>query len=326
MLLSKKLEESTLLQNILIWIFVFLIFGMVITADNQFLISFFIVAFLIIPVYINNLKILPFFNKENKTLGVFLFLLNAFLFALIAVSIIFQLSSEPFQFDKLLNIFGAMILALLFSSTLKVTKDGFIRRQEIKNAELQLLKAQLNPHFLFNTLNNLYGLSVLKSDILPELMLKLSDLLRYSLYETREQYVSLDKEIQYLENYVALEKIRLEDKTEITFEVSDKIHNTNIPPMLLIVFVENAFKHLSTFYDEKNKVHISIASNENHIAFTCINSVDKTKKEEDLEKSRSGIGLENAKKRLDLIYPSSYDLTIEDNNETYSVQLKLITK
>ena len=112
---------------------------------------------------------------------------------------------KNYEFRMLSNVFGGILLTLIFGTAIKLAKDSFVRRQQEKEAELKLLKAQLNPHFLFNTLNNLYGLSVIKSDKLPDLMLKLSDLLRYSLYETSTVFVPLVKEITYLENLKNLE-------------------------------------------------------------------------------------------------------------------------
>lgn len=215
-----------------------------------------------------------------------------------------------------------MFLALSFASTIKVTRDGIRRRQNEKEAELQLLKGQLNPHFLFNTLNNFYGLSVIKSDKLPDLMLKLSDLLRYSLYETKEKFVPLNKEIQYLENYIALEKIRLEEETTIGLKVNNGIRNERIAPMLLIVFVENAFKHLEV-NSKGSLVDINLEIENNKMNFTCKNSFSENHSKNNLEKGESGIGLVNAKKRLDLIYPNNYSLDVNTNDGFYTVHLTL---
>ncbi|MFK7814450.1 MAG: sensor histidine kinase [Maribacter sp.] len=216
-------------------------------------------------------------------------------------------------------------MALIFALAIKLARDSFIRRQQEKDAELKLLKGQLNPHFLFNTLNNLYGLSVTKSDKLPNLMLKLSDLLRYSLYETKETLVPLDKEIKYLENYISLEKIRLEDQMEIEFTKTGMFTEKKIAPMLLIVFVENAFKHLGIGKDgNSSSVRVNLELTENHLLFQCSNSIDPTSPEgNSLEKGKSGIGLQNANKRLALMYPDNYELIINREENKYQVELKL---
>jgi LytS/YehU family sensor histidine kinase len=274
-------------------------------------------------VYVNKISVLPFLRK-NFTIFLLLFIGNALLFTGVSVFFICKFSEQTFHLKMFVNFFGIMVLALSFASAIKMARDSYMRRQHEKEAELKLLKAQLNPHFLFNTLNNLYGLSVSKSDKLPDLMLKLSNLLRYSLYETKEVMVPLEKEIQYLENYIALEKIRLEDQTEIVFENKVKDATIKIAPMLLIVFVENAFKHLDISEDKKSSVYVSIEENANQLLFKCINTSDSsTFKEDDLEKGRSGIGLINVKKRLSLIYPENHQLTITKNDTSYSIELIL---
>ena len=315
--------DNKIAQNLFIWVFVLLIFAMVIQAEDRFLISFLFVAFIIPPIYINNLKILPLFFKKRKKRGVLFSFINMTLFTFLGVFFLSDYFKE-FEVRMIFNVFGVLLLVLLFGSALKLAQDSFARRQEEKNAELKLLKAQLNPHFLFNTLNNLYGLSVVKSDKLPGLMLKLSNLLRYSLYETKEILVPLKQEITYLENYISLERIRLEDKADIQFKVTENISTKEIAPMLFIVFVENAFKHLGVLNDGKSSVSITISEKDNGVHFTCQNTIDKSASlNHHLEKGKSGIGLQNAKKRLKLLYPDKHKLTLDEKNENYIVNLKL---
>ena len=315
--------DNKIAQNLFIWIFVLLIFSMVIQADDRFLTSLSIIAFIIPTIYLSNLKILPLFFKEKISLGFFLFALNIAFFTFIGTLFISDFFQD-FHVRMIYNVFGAVLLVLLFGTALKLARDSFSRRQEEKNAELKLLKAQLNPHFLFNTLNNLYGLSVVKSDKLPDLMLKLSDLLRYSLYETKEVLVPIEQEITYLKNYISLEKIRLEDKTDIEFNIDQNLTTKEIAPMLFIVFVENAFKHIGDLNDGKSSVKVSITQEENGINFICKNTLDKTESlNHHLEKGKSGIGLQNAKKRLKLLYPNKHKLILKEENENYIVNLKL---
>ncbi|WP_299241599.1 histidine kinase [uncultured Aquimarina sp.] len=315
--------DNKLLQNITAWLFLMLIFLMVIQAENRLITTLGFIAFIMPPVYICNLKILPLFFNNNRVLGMFLFFLNILFFTFLGVLLLSNLF-DNFQWKMLFNVFGAVLLVILFGTALKLARDSFFRRQEEKEAALKLLKAQLNPHFLFNTLNNLYGLSVVKSEKLPDLMLKLSDLLRYSLYETKEMFVPLEKEIKYLENYISLEKIRLEDKADIQFNISGVISSTAIAPMLLIVFVENAFKHLGVLGDMKSKVIVNIVIAESSLDFECINTTDSLDiKHSNLEKGKSGIGLQNARKRLDLMYPEKHELQIEQQEDSYRVALTL---
>ncbi|MFY0630914.1 MAG: histidine kinase [Flavobacteriaceae bacterium] len=316
------LIDNKIAQNISVWVFIFLIGLVSIQSDNPVVSSLLGVAFLSAPVYIHNLKILPLFFTNRMWLGLFLFLVNIAVFTCIGL---YFLSSalNDFELRMVYNMVGILILVLFVSSALKVASDSFVRRQQEKDAELKLLKAQLNPHFLFNTLNNLYGLSVVKSDQLPNLMLKLSDLLRYSLYDTKDTFVPLEKEITYLENYISLENIRLEDKTNINFTKSGDISSKMIAPMLLIVFVENAFKHLSSSNNEKSSVEVNVTIIDDSLRFTCINSTDGNSKETPMKSGKSGIGLKNAKKRLALLYPEKHQLAIDENDTSYHVILTL---
>jgi LytS/YehU family sensor histidine kinase len=315
--------DNKIAQNLFVWFCLFVILTGSTQGENSALVSLYVILFLAPAVYINNLYILPVI-KRKRGFFFFLFFINAILFSTIAVTLINYFSNEQFNFKKFINFIGIMILAISFGTAIKLAKDSFTRRQQEKEAELRLLKGQLNPHFLFNTLNNLYGLSVMKSDKLPSLMLKLSDLLRYSLYETKETYVPLEKEIKYLENYMSLEKIRLEDKTEIRFDKTGNFSDKKIAPMLLIVFVENAFKYLEVSKDKLSKVKVNLKTEDNKLIFNCENTFDETEiSKQNLETSKSGIGLQNAKKRLDLIYPNKHQLTIKKENENYVVQLIL---
>ncbi|WP_350284354.1 histidine kinase [uncultured Croceitalea sp.] len=315
--------DHSIAQNIFIWCFLFLILMTAIQTEDRILASLFAIALLAPPVYVNNLLILPYFKKSTARF-IALFIVNTLVFTAISVFLLQSLAGLDFEWKLYFNFMGIMILALVFASALKIARDSFARRQQEKDAELKLLKAQLNPHFLFNTLNNLYGLSVIKSDKLPGLMLKLSDLLRYSLYETKETLVPLEKEVTYLENYIALEKIRLEDTTDIDLVKEGQLSGYQIAPMLLIVYVENAFKHLGAVKGNKSKVSVALKEQDGALVFLCSNTIDtNAKPEENLEKGKSGIGLQNAKKRLALMYPDKHQLSIQQQNETYHVHLKL---
>lgn len=315
--------DNKIVQNLFIWFFLFLILLTTIQGESRMLTSLFAILLLVPAVYISNLFILPFLRKELFYF-LALFITNTLFFTVISVFIIKIVAEQTLEFNKFVNFFGIMILALTFASAIKIARDSFTRRQQEKEAELKLLKAQLNPHFLFNTLNNLYGLSVIKSDKLPSLMLKLSDLLRYSLYQTKEAFVPLNKEVEYLENYISLEKIRLEEQISITLNVSGNHDSKRIAPMLLIVFVENAFKHLGDAENEKNKVIIDIIVEEEVLKFTCKNTLDTWRlMEENIEKGKSGIGLINVKKRLSLLYFDKYELQIENKGAYFLVELIL---
>lgn len=315
------LVYNKIAQNIFVWLcFAFLYFVMLHDGEGDLGEAILGFVFFAIAIYINNLLILPYF-KTKRNLFFFLFFLNIGVFA---TTTMFLVLDEP-TVGRCFNFYGTFLMIIVFGISLKMSRDGYIRKEQENEAELKLLKAQLNPHFLFNTLNNLYGLSVMKSDKLPDLMLQLSDLLRYSLYETKEVFVSLEKEISYLENYISLERIRLELQTEINFSITGNVIGKQIAPMLLIVFVENAFKHLGKGQDKKSSVTIAIDVTEKTLKFTCKNSYDFSKSiETNLEKGKSGIGLVNAKKRLALIYQDTHNLSIKKDNGFFLVDLKVI--
>jgi len=321
--LDRWIDNKTV-QNLFVWLFFFLILITTVRPENKVATAIFAIVLFAPAVYISNLFILPFLRKKT-ILFIGLFTVNAVVFTVISAQLATLVSDKVFDLEMFITYFGIMVLALIMAAALKITRDSFTRRQQVKDAELKLLKAQLNPHFLFNTLNNLYGLSVTKSDKLPGLMLKLSNLLRYSLYETKEVKVPLEKEIQYLENYIALEKIRLEDQTVIVFENNVADATIKIAPMLFIVFVENAFKHLTTSDELKSRVFVSIEEEDHHLLFTCINTFSHSQSQHghDLEKGRSGIGLGNVKKRLALLYPEKHTLHIDANDNEHQVKLVL---
>lgn len=321
----KKIDtwiDNKVVQNVFVWGCLFLVLVGGIQSENRLSAAFYAILFIVPTIYSTNYFILPFFNKKKITFFIF-FILNGIIFTIIPVYLISKSLKQTLSLKMFLNLFGFVLLAMVFGMAIKIARDSFSRRQQEKEAELKLLKAQLNPHFLFNTLNNLYGLSVVKSDKLPSLMLKLSDLLRYSLYETKEVYVALEKELSYLQNYVSLEKIRLEEQSEINFKLEGNYIGKQIAPMLLIVFVENAFKHLGVSLDEKSNVKVLVDVTDENLKFECINSTDSGLKENDLEKGKSGIGLQNVKKRLSLMYPETHKLEIVKTVNEYKVKLIL---
>lgn len=185
-------------------------------------------------------------------------------------------------------------------------------------SELQFLKTQLNPHFLFNSLNAIYSLSVKKSANASEAIISLSELMRYMLYETNKDFVPLGKELEYIKNYVHLQRLRLSDSENVILKISGEEKGKVIPPLLFISFIENAFKWGTDFKGQTN-VDINLLIKEESIKMHVINSKGTHR-----EKSKnSGVGLENIKNRLNLLYPDSYNLLVENGEKSYSVSLTL---
>ena len=227
------------------------------------------------------------------------------------------------------------VFLLLFGSSLKFAKDTILKEYATQKTEKQrliqeanFLRSQLSAHFLLNSMNNLYGLSVVKDERLPSLMLQLSELLQYSLYDTREAYVSLKGELDYLKNYIDLMKIRLSAKVTLSIEIADDVDkNLNIAPMILATYVENAFKHIFENIDNQRFIHIKINTEgeklflhaQNTFNAAAIPSVENAN-------NRKGVGLENTKRRLDLLYPNRYVLNVNEENGVYKVFLEILCR
>jgi LytS/YehU family sensor histidine kinase len=212
---------------------------------------------------------------------------------------------------------GPMMIKFFKLITLK--QQEVMRTEEEKTiAELQLLKSQVHPHFLFNTLNNIYAFSILHSPKTPDLILKLSSLLKYMLYECRSEEVTLEKEIQIIRNYMDLEKERYGNKIQMDIKVEGDLKGIMISPLLLMPFMENAFKHglSEQIANPKLQLNISVKNG----LLTCVISNSKN---EYVHFSEKGIGINNVKKRLALVYPESHELKIEEKAELFTVQLKI---
>lgn len=225
-------------------------------------------------------------------------------------------------FFVLLFFFLGLFLSVTRNTVLRQINEAKILQQQ-KEIELEILRSQLSPHFLFNTLNNIYGISLLHHEKVPVLLLKLSDLLRYSVYDAKELFVPLKNELAYIKNYIDFEKIRIGDKLELEISYEDVDPSVKIAPLLLIVFIENAFKHSKNTIDQKIYIRIVIKTLANAVLFAIKNSCSTNKKEESIVKKDSGFGLENVIKRLELLYRNEYDLKAEEKDGFYNVMLQL---
>jgi sensor histidine kinase YesM len=223
-------------------------------------------------------------------------------------------SISPFFFIKIL-----FDIIKFYSKSFRSERKALTLELEKLNLEKNFLKAQLNPHFLFNTLNNLYGLSLRNDEHAPEVITQLAEMMRYTLYESNSELVPLQKELHYLENYVILEKMRYKQDANIVCEIhEEQADGQVIAPLLIFTFVENAFK-----YGLKRRhggfIAILILITNNSFYFSVKNDKPETKKISEL----GGIGIDNARKRLQLLYPSRHTLSIVDSGETFSVELTI---
>lgn len=197
-------------------------------------------------------------------------------------------------------------------------------RSSVKESELQFLKSQINPHFLFNNLNNLYSYAIEQSPKTPSIILELSSVLRYMLYDCKENFVALPKEIDHLKNFTQLNELQIEERGKVTFKTDNIQSNYRIAPLILTVFIENAFKHSTASQSKDIFIDIDIkVTNEGVLEFECKNTFQTLGNTNDLSK---GIGLENVKKRLQILYPDAHELIIKDSDGLYTIILKIQLK
>ncbi|MBX2872648.1 MAG: sensor histidine kinase [Saprospiraceae bacterium] len=298
-------------------------------------VSFQVIAMIVIS-YINYFFFLPRLFK-NRNLGRYLIefipvlLLLAYLVVLGKRAILDDDSwmqkvvySDRFMIIVMLNTFFLVI----FVGLLRFVENWFemeARKKEFENekltSELRFLKAQINPHFLFNTLNNLYYLAFNQSPNTTEVIAKLSTMMRYMLYDSNHARVPLDKEIEYIENYISLEKLRLNEEVPITVEVKGNTAGVTIVPLVLITFLENAFKHGVSNSSKGSWINVTLDVQQGICHYTVANS--KIAESGKTVTESSGIGLQNVKRRLDLSYPDSYQLEVKEDENAYFVDLKL---
>lgn len=228
----------------------------------------------------------------------------------------------------IVNTAAITLLITIFIGMLRFVNEWFeleAKKKEVENerlvAELNFLKAQINPHFLFNTLNNLYYLAYSKSDNTTEVIAKLSQMMRYMIYESNHSEVLLSKEIEYMQNYISLERLRLNNQIAIHFEIDVDVETKKIAPLILITFLENAFKHGVSANDPSAWIKLSIRMNGKECTYTVENSKIQSVHSDG---EKSGIGLQNVKRRLELSYPGQYSLNVTDSPDRYAVQLKLM--
>lgn len=220
------------------------------------------------------------------------------------------------------NIYYAVVyivlgtLVFLLEHQLNLQKNEASLKQESIKAELAFLRSQVSPHFLFNSLNNIYSLSYRKSDKAPDAILKLSELTRYMLYEQLD-FIPLEKEWDYIQNFISLQQLRYESALNIDIDFNNSNQKAQIAPYLLIPFVENAFKH-GKVQDDSFPLKISLESNEKQISFEVKNRISSQQKDKD-----GGIGLENVRRRLALLYPGKHQLLINKDADSFDICLKI---
>lgn len=339
----KKLGQ--ILLHIIFWCGVLLFytyfFG-VDSSDFSYVLSFsmFLMPITIATTYVSIYKLIPDYQttKQYFRFGLYSFYTLVISAYLIVISVFFGLVYlSNFEYSNMAPISKNMVLVavsvylvVIMVSAFKLLQLNLKHAQEtkklenkiletqlkLKEQELNYLKMQIHPHFLFNTLNTMYGFALKKADETPEMILKLSNLLDYLLYQVDKPFVLLKEEINHINDYIELEKMRFNDTLNVSFVTNTSSENLKIAPMLLLPFVENSFKH-GVIRDGQLNIKIDLECKDQTIWFSIENTKSKT------EVSQKGIGLENIKKRLDLLYNNNYNLTIENENNIFKVNLKL---
>jgi len=196
-----------------------------------------------------------------------------------------------------------------------------MEKDKVKN-ELDFLKAQFNPHFLFNSINSIYGNIDKRNSSARNMLLTFSDMLRYQLYECNTDSISIDREVKYIKNYVALQQTRNAENLVVDLEVDEDLRGFSVAPLLFTAFVENAFKYVSHHENDENRVEISLSKKLDNLVFRVFNTKDKNYNGGAVM-NHGGIGIANVKRRLELLYPYKHELVMSRNDTSYEVVLKL---
>lgn len=285
---------------------------------------------IVLPVYINLLLLVPRIMARNRY---FLYFLTVVLDLAIGIGFYFLVFNyvvdwilPGYYFVAVYDVFeiGLILLAyLLLTLLLKLARAWFFvnkSEQERTRYQLEALKSQINPHFLFNTLSSIYSLSRKKSDMTPGVILQLSDIMRYMIYETNSDTVKLIKELEIINNIIEIHQVRFGEAFVVEKNIEGDIGEIKIAPLLFIPFVENAMKYCSPSTDGNFFFGIHFTINENTLCFKIENSYAKN---DDKGVEQGGIGLENVSKRLSLLYPDKYRLYISENHHVFKVELFL---
>ncbi|WP_316810344.1 sensor histidine kinase [Pedobacter heparinus] len=290
--------------------------------------------------YINYTLLIPILVKKKKKYGLYILSICLLIAVMVIIkTVVASLNSDFFLTDFSQDsgkiayeeitkyvVFAIFVSGffVVVSALLKFAIDWFgterIQRDllsEKRDMELQFLKSQLNPHFLFNSLNNIYSLAYQKSDKTADAILKLSEIMRYMIYESNDSWVSLSKEIAYVQSFIELQKLRFKDGAAVEFTINGEIDDQPVVPLILISFVENAFKH-GVANDPKDPIRINIIANQKILHFSITNKKNKHNKDQ-----MGGVGLNNVERRLQLLYPERYKLNIVNSATHYTSELML---
>ncbi len=294
-------------------------------SDFCFFLNYLIIALLIsyqyIPKFLYKKKYAHFIIALLLTLGIGLY------FEEYILEKIFFADSRGKAFSGIIPTLFDIIPVISIFVGFKLGWDAQVKQSEVEQlntkiaeSQLEFLQSQINPHFLFNNLNNLYAYSLENSPKAPKIILGLSGLLRYMLYDCKERMVLLEKEVKYLTNFIHLNELQLEEKGTVEFNISGSLNEYRVAPLLFLVFVENSFKHSLSSMTENIFIKIDLKVLDNKLYFSCLNNFSQ---QTNTEKLSHGIGLENVQTRLKLLYPNAHTLSIQNHENQYKVDLIL---
>jgi two-component system LytT family sensor kinase len=331
-------KPYTVLIHILVWV-AFLLVPMLFIESAEgrerfMIMGWFLQVLMVGYFYYNYLFLIPRFLLR-KRIGLYFLLLFTGLMTISAINITFiystfDLIEHRHKFNFLRSAISPVypaLMAFALSTAVRITMEWFKNERQKKemeaeklSSELAFLKSQVNPHFLFNILNNICSLARKKSDETENAIIKLSQIMRYMLQDSKDEKVSLEKEVEYLQSYIELQRLRLPETVKIDFSIAGQTDLRSIEPLLLIPFIENAFKH-GVSYQESSAILIRLDSSEYGLSFTVENHIAR-QKDESVEQG-SGIGLKNVRRRLELLYPGKHQLKIADSGDNYRVELEI---
>jgi LytS/YehU family sensor histidine kinase len=284
-------------------------------------------------VYFNWLVLIPRYAQQKKIAAYFFFAITSLAVYMLLKNIhdvylhgfVMNDESKRSFFHNSYYNFSIGLFYLTFFVALQLSKEWYFQRELIRqmevdklSSELEYLKAQINPHFVFNSINTIYFQIDKQNTPARESLSAFSEMLRYQLYECNGKEIAIEKEIMYLQNYVSLQRMRKDENYSISFAVGEKMKGFMISPLLFIPFIENAFKHISHHAD-KNEIRINIARHEDAVKLSVFN----TKESNTAAPDHQGIGLKNVKRRLELLYRNRHELIIEDRSDSYEIRLSL---
>jgi len=325
MVIFKRLWCMRIVRHVCYWLLTYMVlYVSVLIYDTPTLalaMATFIVAPGPVPVYLNFVALKMLFERRRYT-SYFVALIVITVGSAVLIEFVFYLiEQDP---DSHISGIGVALFYIAVTTGLKYFARGLRQQFRLQEAEVQqaraelaLLRSQVNPHFFFNTLNSLYALSLDRSERVPDMILKLSDLMRYVLDSSLRDDVALEAEIAFIENYVDLERLRLSGNPNIRVDVEGDLKGRRIAPMLLAPFVENGFKHGINAAMHDGYLHIRADVRDNELEYAVENSRAVGSDVTD------GMGLKNVRRRLELLYPGAHDLSIQDENDRFRVELRI---